>query len=484
MSLMSPDAILAAVDSYSGKMIDLDRSLAADAAQFATGRRTLSVMLRQCGLRPGDKVIMAVTNGPQFIAALAGILESGGSPLLMHSQTPSAEILRTGLRVGATFVLTDVWQEDPAEIPVYRWDHEWASFTWGEIPLAHPDFQETASLPGVPLYPTSGTTGRPKLAARPGPCAVVEAEHYIETTGISESDVILPVTPMSHAYAYGMGMMVPLLTGADIITMSRFQPNLVFKAFTELGVTVFPAVPAMLDVMLFGAGERLRESPRLVFSAGAPLPERVAQNYERLSGHGVRPLFGTTETGGITVGMEEADIGVTGCVGPAMNGVEVETRVTAGNEDLGDGLGSVCVRSSSMMAGYLGRDGVDSSSIQNGWFRTGDLGTIDSRGSVHLKGRETEVINVAGMKVVPSEVEDVIASMPDVAEVKVYAGGIRSGSQIVRAAVVPDHHFSADRIRAYCKERLIYYKCPSVIVEMESLPKTPAGKEILKQLPQ
>jgi acyl-CoA synthetase (AMP-forming)/AMP-acid ligase II len=88
-----------------------------------------------------------------------------------------------------------------------------------------------------------------------------------------------------------------------------------------------------------------------------------------------------------------------------------------------------------MMAGYLTPEGIDSSAIHEGWFQNGDLGFIDAAGRVHLVGRESEVVNVFGMKVIPSEVESVIRDFPGVADVKVYAGQHRSGSQIVKAAV-------------------------------------------------
>ena len=108
-------------------------------------------------------------------------------------------------------------------------------------------------LPGVPLHPTSGTTGQPKIAARPGLCALAEAAHYIDTIGIDASDLLLVAPPMSHAYAYGMGVMVPLLSGASMVTMRRFSPRLVHDAFEQLGITIFPAVPMMLEMLLFGS---------------------------------------------------------------------------------------------------------------------------------------------------------------------------------------------------------------------------------------
>jgi acyl-CoA synthetase (AMP-forming)/AMP-acid ligase II len=340
------------------------------------------------------------------------------------------------------------------------------------------------ALAGTPLHQTSGTTGMPKVAVRPGRAATEEARHYIETTGIDRRDTIIVVSPMSHAYAYGMGFMVPMLSGANIVHMREYSPKLLFDAFAKLNVTVFPAVPAMLETLLFGAGDRLRNSPRTVFAAGAPLPERVARNYREKSGAIVRPLYGTTETGGISIAVTDRDGTIGGCVGPAMQGVEVEIRSAArADETDGPPLTTLLVRSSSMMAGYLEPSGLDASPLQGGWFHTGDVARLDEFGSIHLRGRITEVINVGGMKVVPSEVEEVIAAIDGVNEVKVYAGSSRSGAQFVKAAIVADASLDDATLREHCARQLIYYKRPGAIVRLAALPRTPSGKVILKELP-
>ena len=135
------------------------------------------------------------------------------------------------------------------------------------------------------------------------------------------------------------------------------------------------------------------------------------------------------------------------------------------------------------MIGYLSDEVLDTSVIDDGWFNTGDLGWIDENGGVNLCGRQAEVINISGMKVLPREVEEVIASMPGVAEVKVYPGTTRHGSLHVKAAVVADNGIDVARIKAHCQEHLIYYKRPARIILLDSLPKSAAGKVLRDQLP-
>jgi len=479
----SPEPILNAVDAYRGRFIDMDRGVVLDPAAFARGWKELAVKLAQQGLGEADRVAMAVSNGPLFCATLAAILRCGGAPLLLHGEPPVAELRRTAARFDARFVICDAAVESElaaAGTPVHTLSGPaWIRLLWTEVgrPGARADFFPLAA---VPLHPTSGTTGQSKIAARPGPGAVAEAEHYIETLGIDAGDTLLALAPMCHAYAYGMCAMVPLVSGASVVSMRKFSPKLVFQALDDYRVTVMPAVPVMLEMMLFGAGRRLRRPGLRVLTAGSPLPLRTALDYKQASGTSVQPLYGTTETGGISVAPPDYDP-PTGCVGPPMRGVDVEVRRQE-SADLEGGLGQVYVASSSMMAGYLTPHGLDRASIADGWFRTGDLGCYDRFGYLHLKGRETDVINVFGMKGVPSEVEEVIRQLPEVREVKVYAGQNVSGSQFVKAAIVAPG-LAVPQIRAHCEKHLVYYKRPDAVLLLDTLPKTPSGKVIRDRLP-
>ncbi len=144
--------------------------------------------MRWLGLRPGDRVILAVGNGPLFPAALAAVLANGGSPLLLHVETPPAELKRTAMRYGVRFMVCDGLQEADLR-PAVRSTapllaDTWGSATWGTVDQADPAFDGNWKvLPGVPLHPTSGTTGRPKLAVRPGRVAVADAMHFIQRPG-------------------------------------------------------------------------------------------------------------------------------------------------------------------------------------------------------------------------------------------------------------------------------------------------------------
>ena len=193
----------------------------------------------------------------------------------------------------------------------------------------------------------------------------------------------------------------------------------------------------MLEMLLFSTRE-LPGNVRCVLTAGSPLSERTSRDFHKRFAVAVRPLYGSTETGGISVAPAGGDPLCGETIGPPMRSVSVEVRPLAQSAGLGDGVGLLYVRSSSMMAGYLGDEGLDESWVDDGWFCTGDLARIDSAGNIHLLGRQTEVINVGGMKVVPAEVEEVLASLPGVQEVKVYAGRRRDGRNTSRPRSSPN----------------------------------------------
>jgi acyl-coenzyme A synthetase/AMP-(fatty) acid ligase len=238
----------------------------------------------------------------------------------------------------------------------------------------------------------------------------------------------------------------------------------------------------MLDMLLFGKGGNLLSRPRMVLSAGAPLKRRTVENFLQVTGKNICPLYGTTETGGISVGPHGVTVENVDSVGTLMLGAQARIEPTS-DPSLPREIGRVAIRSTSMMAGYFTTAGISTSHLDEGWFVTGDLGSIDDQREIRLIGRESEMINVAGMKVVPSEVEEVLATFPGVIECKVYAGQRRSGSQFVKAVVAAAADLDMQKLRAYCDEQLVYFKQPDVIHRLDALPRSGAGKIIKDQLP-
>ena len=355
---------------------------------------------------------------------------------------------------------------------------------WGDFAaVAGQGAVDILELPGIPLHPTSGTTGQYKVAVRPVSCAIAEVADYVDAFGVGPDDALLALAPMSHAYAHGWCVVTPLVTGANLVSMRRLNTKLVFAACQEHKISIMPAVGSMLDTLLFGAGKRLHDPSRQIITGGAPLSERTATNFEKICGTRVRPLYGTTETAAIAVARTGGPRAIGGYVGPPFKGVSVDIRPGADAAEYGPGIGLVHVRSAGVMLGYLTDEKLDTSVFTDGWFNTGDLGTLGEDGALRLCGRQAEVINLSGMKVLPREVEEVIAALPGVVEVKVYPGKTRHGSLQVRAAVVVDNGLDAAAIKAHCQTQLVYYKQPARVILLDALPKSANGKIARDQLP-
>src|SRR5262249_22026443 len=152
---------------------------------------------------------------------------------------------------------------------------------------------------------------------------------------------------------FGTSVMLPLVSGASVVSMRRFNPRAVERALREFQISTLPAVPAMLDLLLLGAGGEAGYFPCRVLSAGAPLPERTAMTFREKTGRQVSPLYGTTETGGITVAVGGHTPSTGACVGPPMRAAAAAVHPITEGAGIKSGVGRVSVKSPSMMAGYL-----------------------------------------------------------------------------------------------------------------------------------
>jgi len=478
--------ILDAAENYRGTITDLDTGHVVSSDDFHWMREALISSLREEGVAPGDRVLVTVSNGPLFPIVLTAILTCEASPLLVHVMTPPAELARYAQRFGVKWLVAYGGDDQVATV-LQRESAlpggEYRQLQLGEF--ATPKQVVGPDLRGVPLHPTSGSTGLPKIALRPGFCAMEEARHYTATMAICEDDCLMAIPPMSHAYGYGVTVMVPLLTGASLVTTAKFSIKRLAHVLEEHPVTVLPMVPAHIDILNFGGSLDFGRL-RWLLTAGSMMPRRSAVQFRKRTGVTVCPLYGTTETGGISVATVADGQDVDGRVGPAMEGIRVEVRPPADADKLGldAEVGKLHVCSSSMMAGYLS----DSGEILQPWdtegfFETGDLARIVEDGTIHLRGRTGEMINVLGLKVVPCEVEEAIAAMPGVREVKVYRGELASKGEIVKAAVAVEDGVTETDIRGYCDQHLVYYKRPRVIALVDALPRNPAGKIQPDRLP-
>ncbi|MCH8149612.1 MAG: long-chain fatty acid--CoA ligase, partial [Planctomycetes bacterium] len=252
------------------------------------------------------------------------------------------------------------------------------------------------------------------------------------------------------------------------------------------GVTVFPGVPAMFDLLaqLGHAGERLT-TLRSAYSAGTMLPAAVFEAFERVFGVRIGQLFGMTEIGSVTFNDPCDESHDPASVGLPMAGVRIRI-VDPETRNLSEPLlpnreGEVAVSAPSMLTGYLDDDGACQapSEICDGFFLTGDLGRLDDRSRLTITGRLKLVIDVGGHKVNLLEVESVLQAHPAVAACVVVPVPVSKTVSRLMALVELDSGEpapSSDELRSAIRDKLSAHKVPRLIEFRDKLPRSPTGK--------
>jgi long-chain acyl-CoA synthetase len=248
---------------------------------------------------------------------------------------------------------------------------------------------------------------------------------------------------------------------------------------------MFPGVPFMFKML---SETRFSRPPsfaslRLTMSAGAPLPEAVAQRFQERFSIPISQQYGCTEVGTIAVNTQ-SPVAKPTSVGLPIPGCQLEVRDESGRVVPAGELGEVWVKSRTMATCYDSAADATSKSFRDGFFCAGDQGYVDDQGLLFVTGRKNLVINVGGFKVDPSEVEQVLRKHPSVQDVVVLGVTHPQYGEQLKAAVVPNPQAlcSADDLRAFAEGQLVDYKVPTLIEFIREIPTSPVGKILRKYL--
>lgn len=246
---------------------------------------------------------------------------------------------------------------------------------------------------------------------------------------------------------------------------------------------MFFGVPTVFIKMLNtdASGYNL-ESVRYYFSAAAPMPVEVAQSWQDKYGSVIYEGYGLTETSPCASYNHDLKYKL-GSIGTPIENVKMQIVDGDGHQVQPGQLGEIVIKGPNVMQGYWNRPFETQEVIKNGWFHTGDIGRMDEEGFFYIVDRLKDMINVFGLKVYPTEVENVIYQHPDVAEVAVY-GVLDAGVEIVTANIVlkDGHKVTAEQFVEFCSERMAAYKVPRAVKFVDSIPKNPTGKVIKRIL--
>ncbi|MBZ9772312.1 acyl--CoA ligase [Mesorhizobium sp. CO1-1-8] len=329
---------------------------------------------------------------------------------------------------------------------------------------------------------TSGTTSKPKIVPLSQRNVTKSAGNIASTLELASNDRCLNIMPLFHIHGLIAALLAPLSVGGSVWCSSGFNALKFFSWMNEAAPTWYTAVPTMHQAILArSASNRAiieRHPLRFIRSSSSALPPQVTVELEAVFGCPVLEAYGMTEAAHQMASNQLGDVArKPGSVGRAA-GPEVAIMGDDGNL-LGTGqLGEIVIRGPNVTAGYENNPTANAAAFCNGWFRTGDQGTLDEDGDLRIDGRLKEIINRGGEKISPREVDEALMDHPDVAQAVTYAvAHDKLGEDVAAAIVLREGAKVTDReLRDFAANRLAPFKVPRKIVFLAEIPKGPTGK--------
>lgn len=480
------------------------------------------------GVRAGDPVALVLPNCPQHIVAFYAVLRLG-AVVVEHNPLYTARELRKQFEDhGAKHAI--VWskvvatvQEFPADLrldtlisvdvtrampwttrlalrlPVAKARESRAALhaatkgavDWDDVvrhaplPASHP--RPVTSDLAIIQY-TSGTTGTPKGAMLTHAnllANAAQARAWVPQIVRGEGCVVYAVLPMFHAYGLTLCLTFAMSMGARLVLFPKFDADLVLAVTKKHPATFLPLVPPIAERLLAAARERgvSLAGTDVAISGAMALPHELVVPFEEATGGYLVEGYGLSECSPVLMANPVADNRVAGTVGLPLPGTEC--RVVDPDDSRTDvERGELLVRGPQVFSGYYGKPEETDAVFVDGWFRTGDIVTIDEGGFVRIVDRIKELIITGGFNVAPTEVENVLRQHPGVADVAVVGLPSEHSGEEVVAAVVPTvaGELDVEAVRAFARGILTPYKVPRRIVIVDDLPRSLIGKVLRRQV--
>ncbi|RPK85257.1 MULTISPECIES: acyl-CoA synthetase [Streptomyces] len=364
-----------------------------------------------------------------------------------------------------------------------------------EAPTTMAD-EAAPEAPALIVY-TSGTTGPPKGAVLPRRAIAASLDALEDAWGWTGDDVLVHALPLFHVHGLILGVLGPLRRGGSVRHLGKFAPEGVARELGSGGTMLF-GVPTMYhrlaEVLDAPAGTAERDAlagalagARLLVSGSAALPVHDHERIAAATGRRVIERYGMTETL-MNTGIRADGAPRPGTVGPALAGVELRLVEDDGTVlDAAGAIGEIQVRGPNLFTGYLNRpDATAAAHTADGWFRTGDVGTVDEDGYVTIVGRKaTDLIKSGGYKIGAGEIENVLLAHPGVREAAVTGEEDPDLGERVVAWVVaadPDSPPPAEELAGHVAAQLAPHKRPRTVHYLDALPRNDLGKIMKRSL--
>jgi acyl-CoA synthetase (AMP-forming)/AMP-acid ligase II len=453
--------------------------------------------LRQAGFGRDARIAVAIANSPEAALAIVAIASSAVAvPLDPKLTVAEVERCLLALRPSAVFTLRG--SESAARSVAEQHGFHLIGATVAQhgkfgLQLAAPRIGAALPLddpdPETPAFilHTSGTTADPNLVPFSHRNVVAVTKRLQAWFNLTPQDRCLNVSPVYYSHALTTTVLPPLLAGGSVAFPANAANVDLSEWLGDLKPTWYSAGPTLhlsiLEKAQLRPDARTMHSLRFISSAGAPLARDVHERMQTALGVPVLEHYGSSETAQISTNLPSPGRSKPGTCGiPAPDTVRI---VGEDGRQLPPGeRGEILVRTDSVMSGYLNAPELNRSAFVDGWFRTGDIGSLDTEGFLSLHGRQKELINRGGEKISPLEIDNALMRHPDVAQAAAYAVPHPRLGEDVAAAVVlrPGSNVTPDELREFLGTQLATYKNPRRITIVDQLPKGSTGKVQRKRL--
>jgi long-chain acyl-CoA synthetase len=454
--------------------------------------------LSKLDVAPGDRVTLYATNSWEWLVSYYGTLKTGAVVNPINVMLTPTEVAYVTRDCGAKAL---VGSRDKVAAALATGAACATSVVFGQQPLPGAElFDELVSRPtnfeAVSVAPeqlstigyTSGTTGHPKGAMQSHRAVILNGAMTAQLHAKTAADTVVTALPCPHVYG-NVVFNGAIMYGLTLVLHARFDAAEILRSIEVHRATMFEGVPTMYMYMLAHPDFDRYDVSSLTRCTvgGQTMPVAKMQEAERRFGCPLIELWGMTEIAGLGATFPCYGPHTLGSIGMALPHCQariVSVADAAVTMPAGE-VGELMIKGPIVMLGYYGNEAATRETIEpDGWLHTGDLASMDEGGQIFVVDRKKDMINTAGFKVFPAEIERVVAMHASVAMVAVGSqpddvkGEIAKAYVVLKAGAAPD----ADAILELCRKELAAYKIPRGVQFVADLPKTSTGKIMRREL--
>jgi long-chain acyl-CoA synthetase len=483
-------------------------------AQVNDEANRVANLLVDCGVQPGDRVALSCPNVPAFPIVYYGILKAGAVAVPLNTTLNSREIAYHLTDSGATVYLC---HEDIPDLPIGTEGH----LAYRSTPTCRhfftintnrplrpptgrstldaalhdkpPQFNTRATAPSdtaVILY-TSGTTGQPKGARLSHANMVLNALTCHRLFGTIDHETHLAALPLYGSFAQTIHLNAGFGAAATLVLLPRFTATATLHLLHQEHVTFFAAVPTMYWALLHTSQNPPPDTPhelpvtlRMAISGGEPLPPTLHQQIHDTLGLQIHEGYGLTETSPLATFNHPDHPTKPGSIGKPIWGIQLKLIDNDWNTQPNGEVGEIAIRGHNTMTAYHNNPTATTHTLNNGWLRTGDIARRDPDGNYYILDRTQDIIVRGGFNIYPREIEETLTTHPDITHAAVIGIPHHTHGQEIKACIIakPNVHLTETQLITWCKQQMANYKYPRIIEFRTTLPTTPTGKILKREL--